>query len=62
MRDIVRHGELVKVLGLGGCHILDYSTDPRQPVMTTYNHDLVQFDHGQPMGACLLSCCELLAC
>jgi hypothetical protein len=62
-RDLNRHGDFVKVLGLGGANTLDYGADPRFAQLGFVNDDYVHFG-GEGRGrerererACVRCCC-----
>jgi len=53
--DLRRHGETVKVLGLGGKRVLDYATDSRRPRLASQEQDYLRFDTGARLDATFLN-------
>lgn len=42
-RDMTEHGDFIRIRGLGGSHMIDYSSDERRPKLSIFDEDYVNF-------------------
>ena len=42
-QDMTEHGDFIRIRGLGGSHVIDYSADERKPKLSIFQEDYVNF-------------------